>query len=58
MAITSIPANVRWGRIKVLEPQPWSREPLNTLVVLLNDVIQVFALLDCDARGMLAIHLL
>ena len=43
--------------MKVFEVQHWARQPLDVSVVLFNDIVQIFALTDLDARLMLSIHL-
>ena len=45
------------GRIKVFEAQHRTRFPLDSSVVLLDDVVQVFALADFNAFVMVSIKL-
>ena len=50
----------RLGEVFATEPfeaQHWARQPLDASVVLFNDIVQIFALTDLDARLMLSIHL-
>jgi hypothetical protein len=42
--------------IKVLESQHRPRQPFDSGMVLLNDVVEVFALANLDTRLLLAIH--
>ncbi len=44
--------------MKVLETQYRTRQSLDASVILLNDIVQVFALADLDACVMVSIHLL
>ena len=43
--------------MKVFEAEHWSRQPLDASMVLLDDVIQVFALTDFNAFVMVSIKL-
>jgi len=43
------------GRIKVFEAQYRTRQPLDSSVILLDDVVQVFALADFYACVMVSI---
>ena len=43
--------------MKVFETKHWSRQPLDASVVLFNDIVQVFAMTNCDACVMVSIHL-
>jgi len=43
--------------VKVFEAEHWSRQSFDVSMVLLNDIVQIFALADFDTCFIVSIHL-